>query len=276
MATERLAPDSLLVQTGLTGAVTAIDEDPDSPDGSWLTTSNNTTTVCRVSFPTPTGEPTVGAGLQEFRALVRKTNHSTDPTATIEVYENGSLVTTLVSSQTISSTTGVVLSGTWNASSLSTSNGSQVELRVSGTPGGGNPNNRASVEVGAVEWNVTYTAAQTHDVSGADGSDAGDSSSTVVAKTATSTDGAEAGDSATMFLSKDVAGADGAEASDDANALFTYDAQGADGTEASDAATVQMSAGVQATDGAEASDSASVTVDEPTAPGHSTLTLIYS
>ena len=35
--TERAAPDAILAQTGLTGAVAAIQDDPDSPDGSWLT-----------------------------------------------------------------------------------------------------------------------------------------------------------------------------------------------------------------------------------------------
>ena len=35
-AMERAAPDAILAQTGLTGAVTAIQDDPDSPDGSWL------------------------------------------------------------------------------------------------------------------------------------------------------------------------------------------------------------------------------------------------
>lgn len=33
---ERWAPDAILAQTGLTGVVTAIQDDPDSPDGSWL------------------------------------------------------------------------------------------------------------------------------------------------------------------------------------------------------------------------------------------------
>lgn len=33
---ERFAPDAILAQTGLTGVVAAIQDDPDSPDGSWL------------------------------------------------------------------------------------------------------------------------------------------------------------------------------------------------------------------------------------------------
>ena len=67
---EREAPDTLAVQTNLTGAVTDIDDDPDSPDGLWLTASGSST--ARVTFPTPTGSPTVGAALQNFRVLLRK------------------------------------------------------------------------------------------------------------------------------------------------------------------------------------------------------------
>lgn len=33
----RIAPDAILAQTNLTGAVSAIQDDPDSPDASWLT-----------------------------------------------------------------------------------------------------------------------------------------------------------------------------------------------------------------------------------------------
>ena len=154
----RLSPDAILSQTLLSGGVGNIQDDPDSPDGLWLTApgSNNSTEV-RVSFPTPSGGPTAGAGLQEFRVLVRKTNHSTDPMATVEVYENGSLVATLVSSVTVSSTTGTVLSGTWDSSILGTQNGSLVECRVVGGTGSGSPNNRASLEVGAIEWNANVT-----------------------------------------------------------------------------------------------------------------------
>ena len=36
-APTRFAPDAILAATGLTGAVTLIQDDPDSPDGSWLT-----------------------------------------------------------------------------------------------------------------------------------------------------------------------------------------------------------------------------------------------
>lgn len=165
MPSERHSPDALITQTGLTGAIGDIQDDPDSPDGNWLTTSNNTNTVCHTSFPSPSGNLTTGSGLQEFRAWVRKTNHSTDPTADLLVYENGILMTTLAGSVLVTSTTGQMLSGTWDASILSDVSGVNVELLVNGTVGGGSPGNRASVEVGAVEWNATYNEASTRNVS---------------------------------------------------------------------------------------------------------------
>lgn len=153
MAVERLAPDAILASVNLTGAVTAIDEDPDAPDASWLTrTSANLGTEVRVSFPTPTPDLT---GLQEFRVRVRKTAESTAPTATVELWEAGALVSTLVAATSITSTAGVVLAGTFDAAGR---NPAAIECRVVGTVGGGKTTNRATVEVGAVEWNAQYVA----------------------------------------------------------------------------------------------------------------------
>ncbi|HEX5780734.1 MAG TPA: hypothetical protein VFX80_02370 [Solirubrobacteraceae bacterium] len=65
---EQLFPDAILVQTNLTGAVTAIDEDPDSPDANWLTGGGGVD--LRVSFPTPAA-PLAPGFQQEFRIRVR-------------------------------------------------------------------------------------------------------------------------------------------------------------------------------------------------------------
>lgn len=164
MATESLYPDAIISATNLSGSVADIDDDPDSPDGAWLTApGNNNNTDVRVSMPTPTGVPNTGAGLQSIRVLVRKTNHSTDPSAVVELFETGggSALATVVASTSVGSTSGVVLSGTFDASLLSTADGSAVEVRVSGTTGGGNPGNRASLEVGAIEWVADYSTGTT-------------------------------------------------------------------------------------------------------------------
>ena len=156
MATERQSPDVLLEQTNLTGTISEIQDDPDSPDGNWLDAiANNVASICRTSFPTPTGNPTVGAGLQEFRILVRKFGGTGTPTAWIELYENGVLIRA-GSAQNV--TGNLVISFTWNANEILTADGSLVECRLNSTAIGGAPAARACVEVGAVEWNVVYSA----------------------------------------------------------------------------------------------------------------------
>jgi hypothetical protein len=161
MATETKNPDGeTFTLTALAGAYTDVDEDPDSPDGLWLIASgNNANTAVLASLPTPTGNPTVGADLQEFRVLVRQFDEGQTgtPQARIELWENGVLVR--AGSNTDVPDGGVVLSLTWNANEIATGNGSLVECNVVGTKTGGKSSARNTVEVGAIEWNVTYTEA---------------------------------------------------------------------------------------------------------------------
>lgn len=162
MTAERHAPDALLAQTNLTGTLAAIDEDPDTPDGSWLTAqSNNADSICAVSFPTPTGNPTQGAGLQEFRWWARLTANGSSCAWSCFLRENGVRINggVAIGSGTLTSTTGQVLSATWDAALLGTASGSAVEAELFVTKSGGSPSSRTAGEVGAVEWNAEYSAA---------------------------------------------------------------------------------------------------------------------
>lgn len=162
MPSQTLSPDAILAQTSLTGTVSAIQDDPDTPDGAWLVASdNNSSTDVRVSFATPNTTPTVGAGLQEFRVRVRRFSASQSgvPTARVELWENGSLIR--AGSEVNVTGTGQVISFTWNASELTTGSGANVECMVVGTKTGGSPTTRNTVDVGAVEWNATVDEAAT-------------------------------------------------------------------------------------------------------------------
>jgi len=135
MTNERQSPDgSTFTLVQLSGAYTDVDDDPDSPDGDWLTASgNNVNTSVLASFPTPTGSPTIGADLQEFRVLVRQFDEGQTgtPEARIELWENGGLVR--AGPDTPVTPGGIVLSFTWNASELTISDGSLVECKLVGT-----------------------------------------------------------------------------------------------------------------------------------------------
>ena len=125
-----------------------------------LATGNNTATSARVTFPTPTGNPTIGAGLQEFKALVRPfdAGQTGDPNARLELWENGVLVR--AGSDTVLQNAGgdILITLTWDANELGTADGSLVECNFVGTKTGGSGSKRNTVDIGAVEWNVDYTA----------------------------------------------------------------------------------------------------------------------
>jgi len=162
MADERQSPDTAITLTNLDGTVSDIQDDPDSADGNWCDAiNNNVNTICHVTFPTPTGNPTEGAGLQQFKIWVKKWNGTNDPTVAISLYENNVLVTELMSATSVTSTTGELFSITWNANLLGTVDGSLVECYILGVKTGGAAAARATVSVGAVEWNVTYSAGET-------------------------------------------------------------------------------------------------------------------
>jgi len=161
MATERQSPDAIAALTGCSpNTLTHITDDPDAPDGNWIVAnSNNTNDDIRVTFPTPTGSPTVGAGLQEFRTYVRQfdTGQTGTPTCRVELWENGVLVR--AGTNTNVTGAGQILAFTWNASELGTADGSLVECKLVGTKSAGAPSVRNAVDFGAIEWNVDYTVA---------------------------------------------------------------------------------------------------------------------
>jgi len=164
MAIERQSPDAILEIANLTPTdVTYIDEDPDAPDALWLTAvSNNANSICRTSFPTPTGNP---SSAQEFKGWVRKMGGTGTPTARLDIYENGLLLVSGVDVD-ITSLTGQLITSSWDASILGTPDGSLVECKLVGTKVGGAPTARATVEYGAVEWNVQYSAGTAHELAG--------------------------------------------------------------------------------------------------------------
>ncbi|MCH8165233.1 MAG: CotH kinase family protein [Planctomycetes bacterium] len=154
---ERLPLDTVLDSLNLTGATVAnLDDDPDAAGTDWATaTTNNVNTVVHAAFPNPSGLLVDGFGLQEFRASVRKNAASGagTPTARIELRQNGQLVRAGPNIDvTARSASQQVISLTWDATEILVA--AAVECKVIGTKSGGSPANRASVDIGAVEWNA--------------------------------------------------------------------------------------------------------------------------
>lgn len=153
MALETLAPDALLELTGLSGVLSSVTDDPDAPDGNWITaTGNNTPGALRVGFATPSNPLTSGAGLQEFKIWVRQfdTGQTGDPTVRIELWEAGSLIT--IGPEVSVTGSGQLISFLWDGSLIT--NGADVEVKIVTTGSGGSPGKRNTVDIGAIELNA--------------------------------------------------------------------------------------------------------------------------
>jgi hypothetical protein len=97
-----------------------------------------------VSFPAPGYG--ILSGIQEFRVLVRKNGTGGNPVCEVRLKEGGVLKATLTTAS-VSSVSGEVLSGTWDPALLSDLYGLEVECEVVSQV-----QQDASLEVGAIEW----------------------------------------------------------------------------------------------------------------------------
>jgi hypothetical protein len=155
MSSETLVPNGLLVQTNLTGALSAINAD----DSTWLTaTVNNAASFVRVSFPTPAKLPAIGAGLQNFSVKYRVTPNAGLITFTAYLYENGSIRNSgaSIDAWASTSTAGATRDIAWNANLLSAADGSQVEVEIVTTFVGGGPGSRTTGEFQFIDWDVQH------------------------------------------------------------------------------------------------------------------------
>jgi hypothetical protein len=166
MATEVLIPTSTTAaDVNLSGDHTTVDDNPDSPGGDWrAASSNNVNSVSAHGFNTPTGSPTTGVGLQNFKIYARLTVNASTCTYNVYVSESGTRLNggSAVATGSLTSTTGQLITAAWDASLLGTADGSLVECEFEVVKSGGSPANRTSGEVDAIEWNVDYSAATTY------------------------------------------------------------------------------------------------------------------
>jgi hypothetical protein len=160
MATELLLPDAVLTATNLTANIANLDEGVDNFDGVYATNNGaNANTLLVLSFPTPSGDLTLGSGLQTFRARIRKNaTGGNNPTVRIEVRESGTIRANS-GNTTVTSLTGVDITFTWDASVLALQTGVDVEIGIAQQAGGagGNAANRRWIEIDTADWTADFT-----------------------------------------------------------------------------------------------------------------------
>lgn len=123
-----------------------------APDGTWTTNDGDSEDWdCRWGMENPSGDL---ADTQDIQVTVRKneTGGNGDPTVTVELWESGTLISTLQGSTAISSTTGVQVGGTFDASVLSDISGAGIQVRVISVGVGGMPAGRRSIQVDGITY----------------------------------------------------------------------------------------------------------------------------
>lgn len=147
-----------------TPVVADVNEDIDtgSPTADSSTWDGNGNIAIRYSFDTPSGDLTNGQ-TQRFRVILQRNSGTggnvNTPEFSIGVAEAGG--TTIADTGTI----GILTANTWyeytfdwDSSILAAQNGSNVEIDITQTNGGGgSPNRRAGIDIAAVNWDLVYT-----------------------------------------------------------------------------------------------------------------------
>lgn len=143
MTTETLLPDALVSSAVTLGNFSDLDEGVSAPDGNGMTLVGTTSHI-RLSFPTPSRSPKLGAGLQTFRVRARRPGGSAT-NLLVWLAETGGSPAQIATQATGASF--VDYSFTWDASALGAADGSAVQLYLTISA-----NN--AVQIDAVDWVV--------------------------------------------------------------------------------------------------------------------------
>jgi hypothetical protein len=157
--TTALAPNALAGSVNLSGAYTDIDEAQDAPDSAYIGPSVAANTwSTRVQFPTPASDLKTGADLQCFVLYARTPDAAfgVKGELNVQLYENGTPLGTQETRYITHGGWAGVPDGqyiivTWDASLLSSIDGSNVECFVQGNRDG---DYDVRVEVDLVAWNA--------------------------------------------------------------------------------------------------------------------------
>lgn len=136
-----------------TSHITGDFPDPDNAIGdtpsTWAgTLDSNSSYTSRWAIDDPL-DPLRPDATHTVRVLARKGENSGDPSLALNLYENGSLVQSIVADTTVTSTTGQTVSGTFPSSAISNPNDIEVEVVQSHT--GGSPTARNSAQISHIE-----------------------------------------------------------------------------------------------------------------------------
>lgn len=144
------ATESRWASSHITGSFANPTNAVGSTNNTWAGVLNqNSSYTSRWAMEDPSGSIT---GTQTIRVFARKGSNSNIPTIALNLYENGSLIQSLVGATNVTSTTGQTVQGTFDATAITNPNNVEIEVVESGTGGSGSARNSAQID--SIEWVV--------------------------------------------------------------------------------------------------------------------------
>ncbi len=150
-------PTSIVASSGITGAVTDVDEGIDAAsDSAYIKPTGSSGSYVTLALANPSANPRAGARRQAFALRVKASVDTsgdqayTRPSVTVELYENVGGVSTFratLGTKAVFGTAAHLLFFSWNASDLATANGSDAQVRVEFTGTA-----TADAWLDAIEW----------------------------------------------------------------------------------------------------------------------------
>ncbi|HAS84804.1 MAG TPA: hypothetical protein DCS23_01875, partial [Candidatus Yonathbacteria bacterium] len=146
------ATETKWASSHLSGTCTNPNNALSTTNGTWAGDTNaNVSCTSDYAMDDPSGSLT---GTQTINVLARKGSQSGNPTLAIDLYENGSLVQSIVGATSVTSTSGQTVSGTFDGSVITNPN--NVEVRIVIVGAGGAPSSRNSAQYDSIEWAVQF------------------------------------------------------------------------------------------------------------------------
>lgn len=141
-----MATETLYATSHLAGTVATSANGLGAPNGTYTTDTAATSWTSRYAIGDPVGNL---LSTQTITVRVRKdSTNSGTPTATINLYENGTLVSALNTNVNVTSATSQDIVGTFAASAITNRNNIEIEVAV--TAAGGGPSVRATVQLDSI------------------------------------------------------------------------------------------------------------------------------
>ena len=152
-----MAVETLYADAPVSGTVAGADNVVGAPNGTWTTTTGNSSYLHRWAMANPVQTSAAdGTHTITVRAKKEAGQSGTPKISIITIYQGGTVLHTVTTGWSITSTTGQDVSISFPGNLITSPNDIDVEINVSSA--GGSPSARTTVQIDAITWTASFAA----------------------------------------------------------------------------------------------------------------------